>query len=247
MRIQTLALACVVAAASAIVVHSQDDTEKPAAAQPAAKPVMSVKQQASYGIGMNIGRSIKQQGLGADDLDVSIVAKGIFDALSGKESVLSPDELSAAFDELQRMVEAKKADAASKNAEDGKKFLAANAKKPGIKTTKTGLQYEIIRSGNGPTPTKADTVTTHYKGQLIDGEIFDGSYRGKAPTPADEPISFPVGGVIAGWTEALQLMKVGDKWRLFIPSELAYGERGAGADIGPGSTLIFEIELIAIK
>ena len=247
MRIQTFALACAVAAASTIVVHSQDDTEKPAAAQPAAKPAMSAKQRASYGIGMNIGRSIKQQGLGADDLDVSIVARGIFDALSGKESVLSPDELSAAFDELQRMVEAKKADAASKNAEDGKEFLVANAKKPGIKTTKTGLQYEIIRSGNGPTPTKADTVTTHYKGQLINGDIFDGSYRGKAPTPTDEPISFPVGGVIAGWTEALQMMKVGDKWRLFIPSELAYGERGAGADIGPGSTLIFEIELIAIK
>ncbi|MFT5323427.1 MAG: FKBP-type peptidyl-prolyl cis-trans isomerase FklB [Planctomycetaceae bacterium] len=247
MRIQTLALACAVAAASTIAVHAQDDTKKPAAAQGPGKLVMSPKEKASYGIGMNIGRSIKQQGLGADDLDVSVVARGIFDALSGKESVLSQAELSAAFDELQRMIEAKKGAAAGKNAEAGKKFLAANAKKPGIKTTKTGLQYEIIRSGNGPTPTKADTVTTHYKGQLINGDIFDGSYRGKAPTPADEPISFPVGGVIAGWTEALQLMKVGDKWRLFIPSELAYGERGAGKDIGPGATLIFEIELIAIK
>jgi FKBP-type peptidyl-prolyl cis-trans isomerase FklB len=247
MRIQILALTCAVAAASMVAVHAQDDTKKPDAAQPVAKPEMSAKQQASYGIGMNIGRSIKQQGLGADDLDASIVARGIFDALSGKESVLSQEELSAAFDELQRMVQARADAAAAKNAEKGKKFLAANAKKPGIKTTKTGLQYEIIRSGNGPTPTKADTVTTHYKGQLINGEIFDGSYRGKAPTPTDEPISFPVGGVIAGWTEALQLMKVGDKWRLFIPSELAYGERGAGADIGPGETLIFEIELIAIK
>ncbi len=247
MRIQILALTCAVAAASMAAVYAQDDTKKPDAAQSVAKPEMSAKQQASYGIGMNIGRSIKQQGLGADDLDASIVARGIFDALSGKESVLSQEELSAAFDELQRMVQARADAAAAKNAEEGKKFLAANAKKPGIKTTKTGLQYEIIRSGNGPTPTKADTVTTHYKGQLINGEIFDGSYRGKAPTPTDEPISFPVGGVIAGWTEALQLMKVGDKWRLFIPSELAYGERGAGADIGPGETLIFEIELIAIK
>lgn len=246
MRIQTLALACAVAAASTIAVHSQDDTKKPAAAQPA-KPAMSAKQKASYGIGMNVGRSIKQQGLGADDLDASVVAQGIFDALSGKESMLSPTELTAAFADLQKMVEAKKAAASAKNAEDGKKFLVANAKKKGVKTTKSGLQYEVIRSGNGPTPTKADTVTTHYKGQLINGDIFDGSYRGKAPTPADEPISFPVGGVIAGWTEALQMMKVGDKWRLFIPSELAYGERGAGADIGPGSTLIFEIELIAIK
>jgi len=252
MRIQTFALACAVAAASTIAVHAQDDTKKPADTQPApappvAKPAMSTKQKASYGIGMNVGRSIKKQGLGADDLDASIVARGIFDALSGKKSVLSQAELSAAFEELQRMIAAKKAAAAGKNAEAGKKFLAANAKKKGIKTTKSGLQYEIIRSGNGPTPTKADTVTTHYKGQLINGDIFDGSYRGKSPTPADEPISFPVGGVIGGWTEALQLMKVGDKWRLFIPSELAYGERGAGADIGPGSTLIFEIELIAIK
>ena len=247
MRIQILALTCAVAAASMVAVHAQDDAKKPDAAQQVARPEMSAKQKASYGIGMNIGRSIKQQGLGADDLDASIVARGIFDALSGKESVLSQEQLSAAFDELQRMIQARADAAAAKNAEEGKKFLAANAKKPGIKTTKTGLQYEIIRSGNGPTPTKADTVTTHYKGQLINGEIFDGSYRGKAPTPTDEPISFPVGGVIAGWTEALQLMKVGDKWRLFIPSELAYGERGAGADIGPGETLIFEIELIAIK
>lgn len=247
MRIQTLILTCTVAAASTITTQAQDETKKPAAAQGPGKLVMSPKEKASYGIGMNVGRSIKQQGLGADDLDASAVARGIFDALAGKEPLLSQAELSAAFAELQRMIEEKKAAAAAKNAEDGKKFLAANAKKPGIKTTKTGLQYEIIRSGNGPTPTKSDTVTTHYKGQLINGDIFDGSYRGKAPTPADEPISFPVGGVIAGWTEALQMMKVGDKWRLFIPSELAYGERGAGADIGPGATLIFEIELIAIK
>lgn len=246
MRIQTLAFTGATIIFSAIALQAQDDA-KPAAAQPAAKPAMSAKQKASYGIGMNIGRSIGQQGLGADDLDVNVVARGIFDALAGKEPLLSQAEMSEAFAEVQRMIQAKAAAAAAKNAEEGKKFLAANAKKPGIKTTKSGLQYEIIRSGNGPTPTKADTVTTHYKGQLVNGKIFDGSYRGKAPTAADQPISFPVGGVIAGWTEALQLMKVGDKWRLFIPSNLAYGERGAGADIGPGATLIFEIELIAIK
>ncbi len=250
MRIQSFALACAVTAVSMVSVYAQD-AAKPAAeaAKPKkpAAPAMTPKQKASYGIGMNVGRSIKQQGLGADDLDVNAVARGIFDALAGKEPALSQGELSAAFTELQRMIEAKKTAAAAKNAEGGKKFLAANAKKPGVKTTKTGLQYEIIRSGSGATPTKSDTVTTHYKGQLINGDIFDGSYRGKGPTPADEPISFPVGGVIAGWTEALQMMKVGDKWRLFIPSELAYGERGAGADIGPGATLIFEIELIAIK
>jgi len=246
MRIQTFAIACTVVAVSTISVYAQD-AAKPAVETAKPAPAMTAKQKASYGIGMNVGRSIKQQGLGADDLDVNAVARGIFDVLAGGKPALSQAELSAAFAELQRMIESKKTAVAAKNAEGGKKFLAANAKKPGIKTTKTGLQYEIIRSGNGPTPTKSDTVTTHYKGQLINGDIFDGSYRGKAPTPADEPISFPVGGVIAGWTEALQMMKVGDKWRLFIPSELAYGERGAGADIGPGATLIFEIELIAIK
>lgn len=244
MRIQTLVLVCAVATFSAITLQAQD-TKKAAPAP--AKPAMSAKQKASYGIGMNVGRSIKQQGLGAGDLDANAVARGIFDALSGAEPALSQAELSAAFAELQKMIQAKAAAKAEMNAAAGKKFLADNAKKPGIKTTKTGLQYEVIRSGNGPTPTKADTVTTHYKGQLINGDIFDGSYRGKAPTPADQPISFPVGGVIAGWTEALQMMKVGDKWRLFIPSELAYGERGAGADIGPGATLIFEIELLGIK
>lgn len=243
MRTPSLVLACALAAVSTMTIHAQD-TKKAAAP---AKPAMTAKQKASYGIGMNVGRSIKQQGLGAEDLDVNAVAKGIFDALSGAEPALSQAELSTAFAELQKMIQAKAAAASKKNAEAGKKFLADNAKKAGVKTTKTGLQYEIIRSGNGPTPTKADTVTTHYKGQLIDGFVFDGSYRGKAPTPTDQPISFPVGGVIAGWTEALQMMKVGDKWRLFIPSELAYGERGAGQDIGPGATLIFEIELIAIK
>ncbi|MGZ0169680.1 MAG: FKBP-type peptidyl-prolyl cis-trans isomerase [Planctomycetales bacterium] len=247
MRIQTLALVCAVAVFSTIAVQAQDAPKPAAPGVPKPKPEMTAKQKASYGIGMNIGRSLNQQGLGADDLDVSIVARGIFDALSGKDSILSEDELSAAFADLQKMIKAKAAAAAGKKAEAGRKFLAENAKKKGIKTTKTGLQYEVIRSGNGPTPTKSDTVTTHYKGQLISGKVFDGSYRGKAPTPADEPISFPVGGVIAGWTEALQMMKIGDKWRLFIPSELAYGERGAGSDIGPGETLIFEIELIAIK
>ena len=247
MRIQTLALVCAVAVFSTIAVQAQDAPKPAAPGVPKPKPEMTAKQKASYGIGMNIGRSLNQQGLGADDLDVSIAARGIFDALSGKDSILSEGELSAAFADLQRMIKAKAAAAAGKKAEAGRKFLAENAKKKGIKTTKTGLQYEVIRSGNGPTPTKSDTVTTHYKGQLISGKVFDGSYRGKAPTPADEPISFPVGGVIAGWTEALQMMTIGDKWRLFIPSELAYGERGAGSDIGPGETLIFEIELIAIK
>lgn len=247
MRIQTLFVTCAVAAFCMAAVEAQDNPKQAVAGGAANGTALTSKQKASYGIGMNIGRSLSKQGLDADVVDVGLLARGILDAISGQESALSEEELSAAFADLQKLIQANAAEAAKKNAEAGKAFLAANAKKPGIKTTKTGLQYEVLQSGNGPSPTKSDTVTTHYKGQLISGKVFDGSYRGKAPTPEDQPISFPVGGVIAGWTEALQMMKVGDKWRLFIPSELAYGERGAGADIGPGATLIFEIELIAIK
>jgi FKBP-type peptidyl-prolyl cis-trans isomerase FklB len=255
MRIQTLALVCAVAAFSTFAAQAQD-AAKPVTPQPAAGdkspgPKFSAKQKISYGLGNNIGGSLKQVGLAADDLDINVLVRAIADVLNSQETALSASEIDDAMGEFRKMLtaksKAKAAAAVKENIAEGEKFLAANKKKPGVKTTKSGLQYEIIQSGNGPTPTKSDTVTTHYKGQLINGEIFDGSYRGKAPGDGDEPISFPVGGVIAGWTEALQLMKVGDKWRLFIPSELAYGERGAGADIGPWATLIFEIELIAIK
>lgn len=254
MRNQTLALVCAVAVFSTIAVQAQETRKAaPTAAPtpPARKSELTAKQRISYGLGNSIGGNLKQAGLVADDLDLKVLFGAIADVLSNKESALSAIELDAAMIEFRTMLtakaKAKASDAAKENIAEGLKFLAANKKKPGVKTTESGLQYEIIRSGNGPTPTKSDTVTTHYKGQLLNGEVFDGSYRGKAPTPSDNPISFPVGGVIAGWTEALQLMKVGDKWRLFIPSELAYGERGAGADIGPWATLIFEIELIAIK
>jgi FKBP-type peptidyl-prolyl cis-trans isomerase FklB len=128
-----------------------------------------------------------------------------------------------------------------KNKADGEKFLAENAKKEGVKSLPSGLQYKEITPGKGKSPKATDTVTTHYKGTLIDGTEFDSSYK------RGEPVSFPVSGVIAGWTEALQLMKEGAKWELFIPSNLAYGERGAGRDIGPNATLIFEVELISVK
>jgi FKBP-type peptidyl-prolyl cis-trans isomerase FklB len=135
------------------------------------------------------------------------------------------------------MVEAKAGAAVAQN----KKFLEENKKAEGVTTLPSGLQYKVLKSGNGPTPAAEDTVRTHYKGTLIDGTVFDSSYdRG-------EPAEFPVGGVIKGWTEALQKMKVGDKWQLFIPSELAYGEAGAGGVIPPGATLIFEIELLDVK
>jgi FKBP-type peptidyl-prolyl cis-trans isomerase len=126
------------------------------------------------------------------------------------------------------------------NKEEGTKFLTANKSKPGVKVTASGLQYEILKEGKGPKPGASDTVTTHYKGTLINGKVFDSSYdRG-------EPATFPVNGVIKGWTEALQMMPVGSKWKLFIPSDLAYGPRGAGADIGPDATLVFEVELVSI-
>jgi FKBP-type peptidyl-prolyl cis-trans isomerase FklB len=128
-----------------------------------------------------------------------------------------------------------------KNKAEGEKFLADNKKKEGIKTTASGLQYKVITAGTGKTPKATDTVKTHYRGTLINGTEFDSSYK------RGEPAEFPVNGVIKGWTEALQLMKEGAKWQLFIPSELAYGERGAGRDIGPNSTLIFDIELISVK
>ena len=251
---QTLALVCAAAVFSTSGVQAQETKKAaaaPATAPPARKSELSTKQKISYGLGNNIGGSLKQAGVAADDLDLKVLISAIADVLSSKDSALSSIELDAAMGEFRRMLmakaEAKASAAAKENIAEGMKFLAANKKKPGVKTTESGLQYEIIRSGNGKTPTKSDTVTTHYKGQLLNGEVFDGSYRGKAPTPSDNPISFPVGGVIAGWTEALQLMKVGDKWRLFIPSELAYKNRGSAPVIGPGATLIFEIELIAIK
>jgi FKBP-type peptidyl-prolyl cis-trans isomerase FklB len=255
MRNLTLALACALAVMSTLTIQAQDDktqATKKATPAPASRPLekkseMTAKQKVSYGLGMDIGGSLKGAGLEGGDVDSSALAQAIADVLFGKETALNQEEQAAAMRELRDLITAKSKAAAAKKLEEGVKFLAANKKKPGIKTTKSGLQYEVIKSGKGPMPTKNDKVSTHYKGQLISGKVFDGSYKGKDPTPTDMPISFGVGGVIAGWTEALQLMKVGDKWRLFIPSELAYGESGSRGAIGPNETLIFEIELIAIQ
>lgn len=203
----------------------------------------TVKQKVNYGLGLQIGRSLARDGI---EIDTTALVQGLLDAAGG-DPKLTQEELQAAFGEWKKQASERKKLQADVNKVKGEKFLAANAKKKGITVLKSGLQYEVIRSGKGATPKKSDTVTTHYKGQLISGKVFDGSYRTKEPAKTDEPISFPVGGVIGGWTEALQLMKVGDKWRLFIPSELAYRERGAGSDIGPNSVLIFEIELLSIK
>jgi len=196
----------------------------------------NAQQRASYAIGVNIAGNLKAQGLG---LETAMLMAGIRDALTGKP-VLSDAEMRAALEQFQSTMAAKQEAAGGENLKAGEAFLAANAKQEGVKTTASGLQYKELRSGNGPSPKESDTVRVHYHGTLIDGTVFDSSVdRG-------EPVSFGVGQVIPGWVEALQLMQVGDKWQLFIPSNLAYGERAAGGSIGPNSTLVFEVELLGI-
>jgi len=202
----------------------------------------SLKDKVSYGIGMNIGKDFKAQEI---EVDVDLLARGVKDALAGGETLLTEDQVREAFETLQKDLiakqEAKGKALAEKNQKEGEAFLAENGKKEGVVTLPSGLQYKIVEEGSGKTPKTADTVTVHYRGTLIDGSEFDSSLtRG-------EPATFPVGGVIAGWTEALQLMKEGAKWQLFIPSALAYGERGAGPVIGPNATLIFDVELIKVQ
>jgi FKBP-type peptidyl-prolyl cis-trans isomerase len=201
------------------------------------------KQKASYALGMKIGGDLKRQGVGAS-VDPALTSRGLRDALAGSKTLLTDDEVKAALTQLQTEVraaqEAKSHEAGSVNRKEGEAFLAENKSKEGIVTLPSGLQYKILTAGTGPKPTTSDTVTCNYKGTLISGKEFDSSYK------RGQPASFPVGGVIKGWTEALQLMPVGSKWQLFIPPDLAYRDRGAGADIGPGETLIFEVELISI-
>jgi len=212
-----------------------------AAAEEAAT-LSTQKDKVSYGIGMSIGTNLKRDGI---DVDPDFLLKGVKDTLSGGKTLMSEEEYRATLAALQNDLMKKQAEAAKKiagkNKEEGEAFLAGNKKKEGVVTLPSGLQYKVLKAGDGKTPTVDNTVETHYRGTLIDGTEFDSSYkRGQA-------VTFPVGGVIPGWTEALQKMKVGDKWQLFVPSNLAYGERGAGRDIGPNSTLIFEVELISIK
>ena len=213
----------------------------PALAADSAAPT-SKKDKISYSIGMDIGSSLKRQGL---DLNADELAAGLKDSLSGGKTKLTSDEVKQILTDFQQELQAKAKERAEqlgeKNKKDGEAFLAENKKKAGVKTLPSGLQYKVITEGKGASPKETDTVSTNYKGTLIDGTEFDSSYK------RGEPATFPVNGVIKGWTEALQLMKVGSKWQLFIPSDLAYGPRGAGQQIGPNSTLIFEVELLGIK
>ncbi len=195
-----------------------------------------------YDLGSKIGGDIKKQGL---DFNIDAFVRGMKEAISGTKAVLPDSEMTTAMMAFQQeMMEKQQAAAAAAGEAKQKEadaFFALNAKKDSVKVLPSGMQYKILREGTGAMPTANDTVTTHYRGSLLNGKVFDESYsRG-------EPISFPVTGVIKGWTEALQLMKVGSKWELYIPSSLAYGERGAGQMIGPNETLVFVVELLAVK
>jgi len=202
----------------------------------------SERDKISYALGLEMGNNLKRQGI---DIDPTLLGQGIKDALAGGTPRLSEAEAREAVmkfqkDQMAKQQEAQKAASAKAKAE-GDAFLAANAKKDGVVTLPSGLQYKVITQGTGATPKASDTVSVHYRGRLVDGTEFDSSYK------RNEPTSFPVGGVIPGWTEALQLMKVGSKWELYVPAKLAYGDRGAGGVIPPGATLVFEVELLSIK
>ncbi len=229
-------------AASDPKVPAAKNPQAPAASRPAVLVLKTQKDKASYAIGMNIAMGIQKQSI---DVDANIVARGLKDALAGGKTLLTDDEATAAMKDLQ--AEMKKAQeekmqlAGDANKKEGDAFLAANKAKEGVVTLPSGLQYKILTEGAGPKPTASDSVVCNYRGTLINGTEFDSSYK------RGQPATFPVGQVIKGWTEALQLMPVGSKWQLFIPSDLAYGPRGAGRDIGPNAALIFEVELISIQ
>jgi len=227
-------------AVSAVLVGCSEET-----AEPVSKAMIleTQEQRVSYGMGIGLGESIKQEPFG---IDVDAFAEGVRHAVEGGEQLMTPEEIMQVMQEFQQAQVAKQQEEANKagdaNKAEGEAFLAENNTKEGVVTTESGLQYKIMAEGAGAKPAATDTVEVHYAGTLIDGTEFDSSYK------RGSTVSFPVNGVIAGWTEALQLMSAGSKWQLFIPSDLAYGPRGTGGGpIGPNATLIFEVELVAIQ
>jgi FKBP-type peptidyl-prolyl cis-trans isomerase FklB len=203
------------------------------------KPALkNQKEKMSYIIGMDIGNNLKKQSI---DIDPNILAKGIKDALAGEKPLLTEQEIRETMAVFQKAMAAKQEEVGKKNKKEGEAFLAENKKKEGVKPLPSGLQYKVIKAGTGKKPKSTDNVTTNYRGTLIDGTEFDSSYK------RGQPATFQLSSVISGWTEALQLMEEGAKWQLFVPPNLAYGERGAGGVIGPNATLVFEIELISIQ
>ncbi len=200
------------------------------------------KEKVSYSIGMEIGKNLKR---GPFEVNQDFLLRGIKDAFSGEKPLMTDQEITEVMTAFQKEIMAKQQEmtkkVGEKNKQEGEAFLAENKKKEGVTTLPSGLQYKVIKAGSGKKPKSTDSVTVHYRGTLINGTEFDSSY--KRGTPA----TFPVTGVIPGWTEVLQLMEEGAKWQVFIPSNLAYGERSAGPQIGPNTTLLFEIELISIQ
>lgn len=197
-----------------------------------------LKDKVSYSIGLNVGANFKKQG---QELNPDALLAGVKDALSGKTPALNENELKETMEAWSKQMEDKQKVVGEKNAADATKFLAENKKKDGVKTTASGLQYKVMKEGAGAQPKETDTVTVNYRGTLINATEFDSSYK------RGQPATFPVNGVIKGWTEALQLMKTGSKYQLFIPADLAYGARAVGPDITPNSALIFEVELLEVK
>jgi FKBP-type peptidyl-prolyl cis-trans isomerase FklB len=200
------------------------------------------KEKVSYSVGVEIGTTLKKQGI---DVAPDVLTRGVRDALTGAKTLMTEQEIIDTLTNFRKDFIAKKQELAKqqgeKNKKEGEAFLAENQKKEGVKTLPSGLQYKVIKPGTGKKPKAEDMVTVHYRGTLVGGTEFDSSYR------RGQPANFPANRVIPGWTEVLQLMEEGAKWEVFIPSNLAYGEQGAGNEIGPNATLIFEIELISVQ
>jgi FKBP-type peptidyl-prolyl cis-trans isomerase len=214
---------------------------QPSTAQPQAGKPESVADRASYAIGFNFGRQFKQNDITVNN---DLLMKGLRDALGGGQGSLTDEEMQTAMQAFQQQVMQQQAEkqkvVGEKNKAEGEAFLAKNKERAGVKTTASGLQYEVMKEGTGPQPKATDTVTVHYQGTLMDGTEFDSSYK------RGEPATFVLNQVIPGWTEGVQLMKVGSKYKFYIPAALGYGDRGAGGVIGPNAPLIFEVELISV-
>jgi FKBP-type peptidyl-prolyl cis-trans isomerase len=231
-------------AASAPAKAQAPAAKKPATAAKTAAPLTlkTQKEKFSYALGMKMGANLHKQSV---PVDAAIFSRGMRDGLTGGKTLLTDEEAQAAITAVQKEFQQKQQEkmqqAAESNKKEGQDFLAANKGKPGVVTLPSGLQYKVEKEGTGPKPTASDSVVCNYRGTLINGTEFDSSYK------RGQPATFPVSGVIKGWTEALQLMPVGSKWQLFVPSDLAYGDHGAGADIGPGATLMFEVEVLSIQ
>jgi FKBP-type peptidyl-prolyl cis-trans isomerase FklB len=248
-RIRITFVALLMCSAFASYAEDAKPSPSPADSTPPTSTLKDDKDKISYSLGVDIGRTLQKFQL---DLNEAELSQGIADVLGNKSMAMTDQELQQTLQAFQQKMMQKQQDAmakkqedmkvvAEKNKADGKKFLEANAKKTDVKTTASGLQYKVIKEGTGEKPKDSDVVEANYRGTTIDGKEFDSSAK------HGNSASFPVNGVIKGWSEALKMMPVGSKWELYVPSDLAYGDEGAGDDIAPGSTLVFEVELLSVK